>query len=194
MYWLLVGVFLFQLSNGVVGQNCTKNNDTIYADANCRALWEGVVEPITIDATDMKPIHHACQDHRCTINIHNFISNCIHDSTVKFDMQTLVSLACTFDDEGETCLYNYPEATATLDKILAFDSCDTTKNCTQGNECYKQLYMASDSYGRCFLPDAKAYNNIMKDPKLGCEVLQTAYKKCDLTPPGSCQLLIDEKP
>ena len=42
--------------------------------------------------------------------------------TVKFDMQTLVSLACTFDDEGETCLYNYPEATATLDKILAFVS------------------------------------------------------------------------
>lgn len=83
-YWLLVGVLLFQLSSVVLGQNCTKNNDTIYEDANCRALWEGVVQPITIDATDMKPIHHACQDHRCTINIHNFIANCIHDSVSKY--------------------------------------------------------------------------------------------------------------
>jgi len=37
-------------------------------------------------------------------------------------MQTLVSLGCTFDDEGKTCLFGYPEATATLDEILAFVS------------------------------------------------------------------------
>jgi len=84
MHWLLMGVLLFQLSSVVMGQNCTKNNDTIYEDANCRTLWQGVVQPITIDATDMKPIHHACQDHRCTINIHNFIANCIHDSVTKY--------------------------------------------------------------------------------------------------------------
>ena len=28
-----------------------------------------------------------------------------------------------------------------------------------------------------------------KDPKVGCEVLQSAYKKCDLSPPGSCILV-----
>lgn len=42
--------------------------------------------------------------------------------TIKSDMQTLVSLGCTFDDEGKTCLFGYPEATATLDEILAFVS------------------------------------------------------------------------
>ncbi|XP_065893538.1 uncharacterized protein [Dysidea avara] len=185
-YSLIVGIFFIQLYSGVVGQNCSKINDTLYGNINCRTLWQGVAQPNSVGISDSKIILYACRDGHCVMNIHNYLTNCVHDKTSKTRMQTFFELACCFNKEGNSCLYGYTESTAFLNRILVTANCDENKSCSQTDDCYRSLEMETNKTGRCIIQDALAYSLINADSRVGCRALAEAYRNCKIKPPGEC--------